>query len=96
MRIVTYIIALLILLSGIVFACLNAEPVKLNFYFGSHTLPLSMLLVLTLGVGLLFGLLTSGFMYLKLKTENYRLKSRIKVAQKEVENLRAIPLKDEH
>ncbi len=95
MRIITYIIALIILLAGVIFACLNAEPVKLNFYLGAHTIPLSLLLVVTLGIGLLVGLMASAMMYIKLKSENYRLKNRIKMTQKEVENLRTMPLKND-
>lgn len=37
-----------------------------------------------------------GLRVLKLKNQLRRLKSRVKLSEKEVENLRAIPLKDEH
>lgn len=96
MRFLFTIFIVLIILLGVTFACLNAEPVSLNFYFGTRSLPLSMLLVLTLGLGLILGVLLFSLSYLRLKAKNIRLKSKIKLVEKEVENLRAIPLKDTH
>ena len=59
-------------------------------------MPVSMLMVFSFGGGLLVGLLFCAFMYFKLSRQNYKLRSRIKLAEKEVDNLRAIPLKDTH
>lgn len=94
MRIITYIILVIILLLGISFAVLNADPVAINYYIGKHSVPLSLLLVFSFAVGGIFGLAVGLFMYFKQKTRNFRLKSRIKLAEKELENLRTIPLKD--
>lgn len=96
MRIFTYILLLLLILLGISFAILNAEPVSIHYYLGQRQLPLSLLLVLALTIGLIIGMMVSGIFYLKLKSENYRIKSRIKIAEKEIENLRAIPIQDPH
>jgi len=93
-RIFTYILMLFIVLLGVTFACLNAEPVHINYYIGQGLLPLSFLLVLALGFGLCVGLFVSLTVYMRLKTENFHLKSRTKLAEKEVGNLRAIPLKN--
>ena len=96
MRIFTSILLLLLILVGITFAILNAEPVSLHFYFGQSQLPLSLLLVLALTVGWIIGMIICGIFYVKLKGENYRIKSRIKIAEKEIDNLRAIPIQDPH
>jgi len=96
MRIFSYLFMLLLILIGVSFACLNAEPVLVNYYFGTSKTPLSMLLVLTLIFGVALGLLVSLVMSIKYKRNNSRLRQRLALAEKEVSNLRAIPLKDEH
>lgn len=96
MRILSYVFTLFLMLLGISFAVLNAEPVLINFYVGSSKLPLSLLLVLALIFGVVLGLIVSLTHYIRLKRANSRLRQRLKLVEKEVSNLRAIPLKDEH
>lgn len=96
MRILSYILLLIVIILGITFATLNAEPVALNYYVGKDNIPLSLLLAYTLIVGCILGLFVGLCIYFKIKSENHRLKGRIKLVEKEVENLRAIPLKNEH
>jgi len=96
MRIITYVIILLIILLGVTFAGLNAEPVMLNYYIGSTQLPLSLLLVLALIIGCIISLIVSLILYIKYKTDNHRLRQRLKVVEAELANLRTIPLKDAH
>ncbi len=96
MRIVTYLLLLIIILIGITFAVLNPAMVTMNYYIGQKTLPLSLLLVTVFALGCFLGLLVGGWLLLKVKIKNYRLKQRLKVAEKEVQNLRAIPLQDKH
>jgi uncharacterized membrane protein YciS (DUF1049 family) len=94
MRIFTYILLIIILIFGVTFACLNAQPALLNFYFGKYSLPLSLLLAITLFLGCLLGMLASSISLLKEKTKNVRLQHRVKLAEQELANLRTIPLKD--
>ena len=96
MRIVTYLLLLMIILIGITFAVLNPTIVTLNYYIGQKTSPLSLLMVSVFALGCFSGLLVGGWLLLKVKVKNYRLKQRLKVAEKEVQNLRAIPLQDKH
>ncbi len=96
MRIITYILLLLIIILGITFALLNHSPVTFNYYLGQLVLPLSMLLIISFAFGSLLGLLVSLWIYIKLKISNFRLHKHLKVAEKEIENLRAIPLQDRH
>jgi lipopolysaccharide assembly protein A len=93
MRIFSYIMFLLIVVLGLTFAFLNHAPVNFNYYFGSKAISLSLLLVLSIGVGIILGLACTFFYWLKLKTENYRLKNQLKNAEKEVNNLRNLPIK---
>ncbi len=96
MRIFTYLVLLIIIILGVSFAVLNASDVTLNYYFGTLQLSLSILLVLTLAVGAIIGVLFSLVPLVKLKHKNMRLKAKVKQASQEVENLRAMPIKDNH
>ncbi len=96
MRIITYLLLLIIILIGITFAVLNPSIVTVNYYFGQKPLSLSLLLVSIFALGCLMGLLVGGWLVLKVKIKNYHLKQKLKVAEKEVQNLRAIPLQDRH
>ena len=95
MRIITYLVLLVIMLVGLTFASLNAIPVSFNYYLGTKTITLSMLLVVAFGVGVFLGLIVSFFSWIRLKKDNFLLKSRLKNVEKEVENLRSIPIKGE-
>jgi len=96
MRALTYIFFILLILLGLTFAGLNAEPVSLNYYVGNTKLPLSLLLILTLICGGLLGLLASCIVYIRLKSSNSKLRQRVKLVEEELANLRALPLKDDH
>jgi len=95
MRIFTYIILLALILLGVSFAGLNAELVMINYYIGTNKLPLSLLLIMALAAGGLLGLLVSLIIYVRLKSSNLRLRQRLHLAEEEVANLRAMPLKDD-
>ena len=93
MRLIKYTFLFIVAFLGVTFAALNAQSISLNFFIGTYSLPLSLLLAITLILGCAFGLLTALSMYFKLKTENFRINHRLKLAEKEVNNLRTIPLK---
>lgn len=96
MRIVSTLFLLLLILLGVTFAGLNAEPIAVNYYIGTAKLPLSLLLVVTLVLGGLLGLIFNIISYIKLKSANLRLRQRLKLAEEEITNLRTMPLKDNH
>jgi uncharacterized membrane protein YciS (DUF1049 family) len=94
MRIISYLCLLLIVILGISFASLNSTLVTINYYFGVHLLPLSLLLAIVFALGCLLGILVSIWLLVKAKLRYYRLQQRYHVLEKEVENLRAIPLRE--
>lgn len=94
MRIVMTIFYLLLILVGVSFAGLNASSVKINFYFTTFQMPISVLIVLTLAIGVLMGLLLFLSRYWSLKAEHRKTKNQLKLTEKEIRNLRAIPLQD--
>ena len=95
MRVISYLILLVIMLIGLTFASLNATPVVFNYYLGSKTITLSLLLVFVFGVGIFLGIIVTMFTWIKIKRDNLKLKSSLRVIEKEVKNLRSIPIKGE-
>ena len=96
MRLLMYILMIIVVLLGVTFACLNAATVQINMYLTTFTLPLSLLLVFVLGLGILIGFSMTMINVVKLKSENRRVRNRVRWVEKEVQNLRSIPLKNEH
>jgi putative membrane protein len=95
-RILSYSVLLIIILLGISFAVLNSGVVTLNYYISQKTIPLSLLLVSVFSAGCLLGLLVGLGIVVRLKLKTYRLRQRLKLVEKEVANLRAIPLQNRH
>ena len=76
------------------FAALNSESVTINYYLAESSLPLSLLLVLVFAFGCLIGMMAGLWLLIRAKISNYRVNQRLALAEKEIENLRAIPLQD--
>src|SRR5262249_23626039 len=88
-RIISYIILLIIIILGLTFAATNASPVKIDYYFNTTDISLSLLLTYTLGVGILLGFLAALFSILKLKNENRKLKNHLKKAEQTLQENQA-------
>lgn len=95
-RVIGWVFLLLVLVAGLSFGVLNAEPVRLNYYFGTRLVPLSLTLVLAFALGVVLGVVASLGIVLKLKREVARLNRLVKLTEKEVMNLRTMPIKDVH
>ncbi|MAZ38634.1 MAG: hypothetical protein CMF49_00780 [Legionellales bacterium] len=95
MRIFTYLIVFILVIIGFTFACLNAESVTINYYLGQREIPLSLLLAAGLFIGGFLGWLSCLITVLKLKKDKFKLNQRLKTAEKEINNLRHIPLEDQ-
>jgi putative membrane protein len=95
-RIIYILLIVLLVVIGLVFAVLNADPVQLNYYFSSASIPLSLLLLLAIIIGAVLGILASASVIVSNKREIAHLRKAVDVAEKEVANLRSIPLRDDH
>jgi putative membrane protein len=95
-RLISFIIFLITIIFGLIFAVLNAEPVAFNYYLGKGEFPLSLILVITLAIGAVLGVLGSLTVVLKSKRELAKVRKTAKLQEKEVMNLRALPLKEKH
>lgn len=93
-RIVTFLILALIVLLGVLFAVLNAQPVLLNYYFGSREMPLSLVLVIALAAGAVLGILASIGVLIRSRREMHKLRRAARLAEKEIDNLRSLPIRD--
>jgi putative membrane protein len=78
MKIFSYIVAIILIFLGISFSLINAKPVELNYYIGTVQISLSLLLILTVGLGILIGFIVSLAPMLRLKRKNHQLKNRIR------------------
>ncbi len=97
MRVLFLLFFLIVVAIGVTFSILNADPVDLELYFVTlNTVPLSLILVVTLAIGAVLGLIASLSVVLRLKRENSRLRREVKMKEKEVMNLRNIPIKGTH
>ena len=94
MRIISYFFLIVIILFGMTFATLNSESVTINYYLGQSSLPLSLLLVFSFACGCMVGMVVGIWLLIKAKLANYRMRHQLNMAEKEINNLRAIPLQD--
>ncbi len=93
-RIAKLILVLAVLLFGLAFHLKNNQLIELNYYVGSIELSLSLLVVLVLCLGALLGALASMPLIIKLKHQKLKLEKQIKNSEKEINNLRVLPVKD--
>lgn len=74
----------------------NPQSVLIEYYFGiSREIPLVLLLIATFILGLLFGWLGMILSVFKNKREVGRTKKQLAKVEKEVENLRTMPIKND-
>ena len=96
LRLVYISLTLFIIIFGVVFAVLNAQNVQLNYYLGAVELPLSLVLVLAMIIGAILGIFSSLSFIIGSRRSASKLKRSVEVAEKEIVNLRNIPIKNEH
>jgi len=96
LRIIYIALIVLLVITGLVFAVLNAEPVQFNYYFDSLSVPLSLSMLVAMILGAILGVLASAGAILRQKRENHRLRKAVDMSEKEINNLRSIPLRDDH
>ena len=96
LRLVYLFMALFVVILGVAFSVLNADYVTLHYYLGSIELPLSLILVITMIVGAVLGVAASLSFIIGSRRTSSKLKRSVDVAEKEIINLRNIPIKNDH
>jgi len=76
-RVFGLLLLLLLVIFGLSFAVLNADPVTFNYYFGSTPIPLSLIVVAALAIGATFGVLASLTVVIRYKTRIVQLNRRL-------------------
>jgi len=95
-RLLLLILTLSLVALGVSFTVHNAEPVQLNYYFGTVTGPLSLIVVLALAVGAVLGVGTSLILMLSQRRKLSSLRRKLNMCEQEIRNLRHMPLRDKH
>ena len=96
MRLLVYLLFFIVLFVCVGFAVINAEPVAISYYFGELTAPLSLIIVIAIIAGAILGVVAGLAMVLRAKRDISGLRRQLRLKEKEVSNLRAIPIRDEH
>lgn len=96
MRVLMLVSYILLIIIGVSFAALNASSVQVNLYFKTVSMPISVLMTIMLGIGIFIGFVLFMLRYWRLKVEYRRIKNQLKITEKEIRNLRSIPLQDQH
>lgn len=94
MRILYYLLLLVVVLLASTFATLNLQAVSINYYIAQRTLPLALLLAFTFSGGCILGLIIGFWLLMKSKLKQLRIRKQLSLMEKELENLRTIPLRD--
>ncbi len=95
-RVITIVIFIAVFILGAGFSAINTSPVAINFYLGTVTLPLAVLIVLAIFVGAALSATALSISALRLRYENHRLNKKLSVSEQEINSLRILPVKDPH
>lgn len=93
-RLLASIVILIVIAVGLSFAALNSESVQVQYYVGETRAPLALVIVLALGAGAVLGVLASLGIVLTQKRRIGKLQRTVSVHEREIRNLREIPIKD--
>ncbi len=93
-RVLYLVIAVLVALSGLAFHLRNKQDIALDYFAGTVTVELSLVVVGSLVLGVALGALVMSSTLLRQTAEIRRLKRRQLIAGRELASLRAISAKD--
>ena len=80
---------------GVTFAFRNSQPVEIVYYLGLKWQgALSIALLVTFATGVIVGYLASLHMVVRMQRDLVRARKEVRQVEQEVQNLRALPIKD--
>lgn len=89
------VVVFIVVLIGVTFTTKNAQMVELNYYFGIHwNTPLSFMLLTTFTIGIAFGVFASLAMLARMQRQLLQVRRESRQLEQEVNNLRALPIRD--
>ncbi len=83
-----------VIIGAILFTIMNPAVVEINLMLTTLSLPFSLIVLSSILLGVFLGILIGGMMVLGRKREIRRLRKALANAEKELSNLRKMPLKD--
>jgi putative membrane protein len=95
-RIITIAIFIAVFAAGAAFSAVNNSPVNIQYYLGTVTMPISIIVIVSLVIGITIGVLAIFIGSLQLRYENKRLQKKIDLREQELDSLRILPIKDTH
>ncbi|MGO1246128.1 MAG: LapA family protein [Oceanisphaera sp.] len=95
MKIIISLIVLIILFAvGLTLGTQNDQSVHVNYLLAQGDYRLSSLLAIIFVAGFVVGWIVFGFVLLRLRMKNSGLRKKVERQHKELEELRALPIKD--
>ena len=95
-RIITIAIFIAVFAAGAAFSAVNNTPINIQYYLGTVTMPISIVVIASLVIGITIGALAIFIGSLQLRYENRRLQNKIDLREQELDSLRILPIKDTH
>lgn len=95
-RILTIAFFVTVFVLGAAFSAKNTSAVSIDFYFSTITLPLSVIIIVSLITGIMIGAFAIFARTLSLRYENRRLHKQLATTEQELNSLRILPIKNEH
>ena len=93
-RLLKLCFVIVVIFLGLIFHLRNDQTVVLNYYTNSVSVSLSLIIVIVLIIGAILGVLACLPALFSLRHENARLHKQVMLTEKEVNNLRVIPVRD--
>ncbi|HSR63929.1 MAG TPA: LapA family protein [Gammaproteobacteria bacterium] len=93
-RVFLIVLFVIVLVLSLVFFLKNNEVITFNYIVGSTDITVSALLLLTFAAGAILGVISLLPLLLRLKHQQALLQKQIRMTEKEVENLRVLPVRD--
>ncbi len=95
-RLFYLLLFVVIILLGVSFALKNQDTVTINYYFDiSWTVRLAAVLAIAIAIGAVLGVLLTSTWVLRSKRRLSHAKREVRKMEQEVNNLRALPVKDD-
>jgi len=93
-RILTITTFILVFAAGVAFSAINTIPVEINYYLGTISAPLSVVVILSIVAGIFLGAIIIYSTNLRLRYENRRLHKKLHLFEQEIDSLRILPIKE--
>jgi len=95
-KILTIIIFSIVFIIGAVFSAKNTHEVVINYYLGAISMPLSVVIILSIVAGLFLGAIAIFMSGLRRRYEVSQLQKKLTISEQELNSLRILPIKDSH